>query len=87
MNGSKAAARNACRRAVLGYPPSSESHAHLLFKVVSVNGKPPTEELEEIAGRSRLAMGKDCHVDFEFCEELPALPSGKFRYTISEVAA
>jgi phenylacetate-CoA ligase len=64
-----------------------KSHAHLLFKVVSVNGKPPTEELEDIAVRSRLAMGKDCHVDFEFCDELPALPSGKFRYTISEVAA
>jgi phenylacetate-CoA ligase len=64
-----------------------KSHAHLLFKVVSVNGKPPSEELEDIAGRSRLAMGKDCHVDFEFCDELPALPSGKFRYTISEVAA
>ena len=64
-----------------------KSHAHLLFKVVSANGKPPPEELEEIAGRSRLAMGKDCHVDFEFCDELPVLPSGKFRYTISEVAA
>jgi phenylacetate-CoA ligase len=64
-----------------------KSHEHLLFKVVSANGKPPKEELEEIAGRSRLAMGEDCRVDFEFCEELPALPSGKFRYTISEVAA
>jgi phenylacetate-CoA ligase len=64
-----------------------KSHAHLLFKLVSANGKPPKEELDEIAGRSRLAMGKDCRVDFEFCDELPALPSGKFRYTISEVAA
>jgi phenylacetate-CoA ligase len=64
-----------------------KSHAHLLFKVVSTNGKPCKEELDEIAGRSRLAMGNDCRVDFEFCDELPALPSGKFRYTISEVAA
>ena len=64
-----------------------KSHEHLLFKVVSANGKPPREELDEIAGRSRLAMGEDCRVDFEFCDELPALPSGKFRYTISEVAA
>lgn len=64
-----------------------KGHEHLLFKVVSANGKPAKEELDEIAGKSRLAMGKDCRVDFEFCEELPALPSGKFRYTISEIAA
>lgn len=62
-----------------------KSYTHILFKVVSTNGKPPKEELEEIASRSRLAMGDDCKVDFEFCEELPALRSGKFRYTISEV--
>lgn len=62
-----------------------KSYTHILFKVVSTDGKPPKEELEEIASRSRLAMGDDCKVDFEFCEELPALRSGKFRYTISEV--
>jgi phenylacetate-CoA ligase len=64
-----------------------KSHAHLLFKVVSTNGRPSKQELDDIAGRSRLAMGNDCRVDFEFCDELRALPSGKFRYTISEVAA
>jgi phenylacetate-CoA ligase len=64
-----------------------KTHAHILFKVVSTNGNPPKEELDEIAGRSRLAMGNDCRVEFEFCDELPALPSGKFRYTVSEVAA
>jgi len=64
-----------------------KSYAHVLFKVVSRNGKPAKEELEEIAARSRLAMGADCRVDFEFLDELPAHPGGKFRYTISEVAA
>lgn len=62
-----------------------KSYTHILFKVVSNNGQPPKEELDEIASRSRIAMGDDCKVDFEFCEELPALRSGKFRYTISEV--
>jgi len=63
------------------------SHARLCFKIVLAAGGPPKQELEEITARSRLAMGSDCAVDFEFCDEIPAPPSGKFRYTISEVAA
>jgi len=58
---------------------------HMVFKVVSRNGRPPERELDEIADRCRLAMGADCTVEFDFVEELTALPSGKFRYTISEV--
>lgn len=58
---------------------------HLVFKVISGHGKPCQHELEEITARSRLAMGGDCHIDFEFVTELPAAASGKFRYTISEV--
>jgi phenylacetate-CoA ligase len=62
-----------------------KSYNSILFRLVSTNGKPPRAELDEIAGRSRLAMGEDCKVDFEFCDELPPLRSGKFRYTVSEV--
>jgi len=64
-----------------------KNHKQIVFKVVSTNGKPPQAELDEIAARSRLAMGEECRVDFEFCDELPPLPSGKFRYTVSEVCA
>jgi len=62
-----------------------KSYNLILFRLVSTNGRPPKEELDEIAARARLAMGDDCNVDFEFCDELPPLRSGKFRYTISEV--
>jgi phenylacetate-CoA ligase len=62
-----------------------KSHERLLFKVVSANGRPAREELCEITERSRLVMGSGCRVDFEFVDELPPQPSGKFRYTISEV--
>ena len=62
-----------------------KSYHSILFRLVSTNGKPPREELEEIVARTRLAMGVDCKVEFEFCDELPPLRSGKFRYTISEV--
>jgi phenylacetate-CoA ligase len=62
-----------------------KSFNHILFRLVSTNGVPPREELDEIAARARLAMGDDCSIEFEFCDELPPLRSGKFRYTISEV--
>lgn len=62
-----------------------KSYDSILFRLVTTNGKPPRGELDEIAARSRLAMGDDCKVEFEFCDELPPLRSGKFRYTISEV--
>lgn len=64
-----------------------KSYTQILFRVVSTNGRPSKDELCEIASRSRLAMGNDCNVDFEFCDDLPALRSGKFRYTISELSA
>jgi len=64
-----------------------KSYTEILFRVVSTNGKPSKDELQEIASRSRLAMGNNCNIEFEFCEDLPPLRSGKFRYTISELGA
>lgn len=63
------------------------SHDQILFKVVGPNPRPAKSELEDIAAKARLAMGQDCRVDFEFLRELPPQPSGKYRYTISEVTA
>ncbi len=63
------------------------SREDLLFKVVRANGDPPRSELEDIAAKARLVMGPNCRVDFEFPSDLPPHPSGKYRYTISEVAA
>ena len=63
------------------------SHDQVLFKVVGPNPRPPKSELDDIASKARLAMGSDCQVDFEFLPELPPHASGKYRYTISEVAA
>ena len=63
------------------------SHDRVLFKVVGPNPRPPGSELEEIASKSRLVMGENCRIDFEFSDELPPHPSGKYRYTISEINA
>jgi phenylacetate-CoA ligase len=60
---------------------------HVVFKFVKLNDGPTQIELEEIAAESRRVMGKACRVEFEFHGELPPHPSGKYRYTISEVDA
>jgi hypothetical protein len=41
--------------------------------------------LNDIIGKTQLVMGKDCLVNFEFVDDIPNTPSGKYRYTISEV--
>jgi phenylacetate-CoA ligase len=64
-----------------------KTHDHILFKVVRANGEPARSELEEITTKTRLVMGGDCRIDFEFADDLSPHPSGKFRYTISEVTA
>jgi phenylacetate-CoA ligase len=62
-----------------------KAHAHIVFKVVRTNGEPASSELADIAAKTRRTMGGDCRIEFEFVEELPPHPSGKYRYTISEV--
>jgi phenylacetate-CoA ligase len=60
---------------------------HVVFRMVKANGEPAERELEDIAAGTRLVMGRDCRIEFEFADQLPPHPSGKYRYTISEVAA
>jgi phenylacetate-CoA ligase len=64
-----------------------KAYEHVLFKCVQENGGPTPSELEDIAAKARLVMGADCRVDFEFPGDLSPHPSGKYRYTISEVSA
>jgi phenylacetate-CoA ligase len=62
------------------------SHEQILYKVVGNDSEPPRSELEDITAKTRLVMGPHCQVDFQFLPELPPHASGKFRYTVSEVA-
>lgn len=62
-----------------------KNYDQVVFKIVAVNGKPDQAELEGIAAQARRAMGAECRVEFEFPPELPPHPSGKYRYTISEL--
>jgi len=60
---------------------------HVQFRIIKTGADPRPSELAEITAKSRLVMGPDCRVEFEFPAELPPLASGKYRYTISEVMA
>jgi phenylacetate-CoA ligase len=43
------------------------------------------EELADIIHKTRVIMGEDCQVDFEFVDDIPTSPSGKYRYILSEI--
>jgi phenylacetate-CoA ligase len=57
--------------------------SRVVYRLIT-SGSPSGGDLEEIARDTRAVMGEACAVDFEFPDELPASPSGKYRYTISE---
>ncbi|BDD89143.1 hypothetical protein DPPLL_35080 [Desulfofustis limnaeus] len=42
-------------------------------------------QLEKLAEKIKLVMGKECKVSYEFVEEIPVNASGKYFYTISQV--
>ena len=41
--------------------------------------------MEEIRQKTRVVMGGECEVNFEFVDDIPPSRSGKYSYTISEV--
>jgi phenylacetate-CoA ligase len=60
------------------------------FDMVAVNmvkadGKVPDGDLEDITGKIQVLLGKGCRVEYSFVEDISPSPSGKYRYTISEV--
>ena len=59
----------------------------IVFKVVKTAADATEQELTEIVQNTRAVMGADCQVDFQFLADIPPAASGKYRYTISEVAA
>jgi phenylacetate-CoA ligase len=56
------------------------------FRVVPHRTNFDRAEIEDIAVKTRLVLGADCQVQFHLVDDLPPSPSGKFRYTISEVS-
>jgi phenylacetate-CoA ligase len=60
------------------------------FDIVAVNmvkadGEVPEGDLEDIGRKIQVLLGKGCRVEYNFVEDISPSPSGKYRYTISEV--
>jgi phenylacetate-coenzyme A ligase PaaK-like adenylate-forming protein len=62
-----------------------KSYTWILFKIKRSEHNYDLEELDDITSKTRKVMGADCQVDFEFVEDIPKSPSGKYRYILSEV--
>ena len=67
------------------YQVIQKDPSRVVFRIVSVGTDHPQTELDEITAKTRLALGDDCEVSFEFVDDIPASGSGKFRYIVSEV--
>jgi phenylacetate-CoA ligase len=67
------------------YQVIQKSYSYIAFRIVRSESVYRQAELDEISAKTRLVMGDDCEVGFEFVDEIPASGSGKYRYTISEV--
>ncbi len=64
-----------------------KDYKRLVFRIQKSDDgyQPPLEDLEEIEKNSKVVMGDDCIVDFEFTDQIQPSPSGKAQYNITEV--
>jgi phenylacetate-CoA ligase len=60
-------------------------YSSILYRIVKYKGEPRPAELEEINQKTKIVMGDDCEIEFEFLNDIPTSSSGKYRYTISEL--
>ena len=57
----------------------------LVVAYVLKTAEPPPGELDEMRAKARDAMGEGCELRFEFVDDLPPSPSGKYLHTICEL--
>ncbi len=69
------------------YQVVQKSHSCIVFRIARSGSECSQAEKDEISAKTRLLMGDDCKVVFEFVDDIAPSDSGKYRYTISEVQA
>lgn len=57
-----------------------EQHAKLIQDTAQLG-----TQLQDMTSNIRVVMGTDCTVDYDFVNDIPTTPSGKYRYTISKI--
>ncbi|MGQ9681670.1 MAG: phenylacetate--CoA ligase family protein [Anaerolineae bacterium] len=62
-----------------------KDYAHIVFRIVRCAPGDWPAEIEDLAAKTRLIIGLGVQVDVEFVDDIPSLPSGKYRYLISEI--
>jgi phenylacetate-CoA ligase len=59
---------------------------HILIKVqLKEDKEAPKEDLDDITRKTKVLMGNDCQIDFEFVDDIGRTQSGKFLYTVCNV--
>jgi phenylacetate-CoA ligase len=67
------------------YQVIQKSYSMMIFRIVKSGSECSPRELNDITERTKMAMGGDCEVYFDFVDEI-SRSSDKYRYFISEVA-
>lgn len=68
------------------YQVIQRSYTHVEFRIVKTDLDLQPAELEEISTRTRVIMGDEVDVTFEFVDDIAASGSGKYRFIRSEIA-
>jgi phenylacetate-CoA ligase len=72
------------RRTIKQFQFVQESRTHYVVRIVAT-GELTAGHLDDIRQEIMAVLGSNADVRFEFQEHIPPLPSGKFRFTISNV--
>lgn len=67
------------------YQVIQKSYSNVIFRFVRSGSECPESELNELIDGTKMVMGEDCVVNFEFVNQIVASNSGKYRYILSEV--
>ncbi|MDZ7959739.1 MAG: hypothetical protein RMY34_17955 [Aulosira sp. DedQUE10] len=70
---------------VKNYQVIQKEYSEILVKIVPLTSNYPLEELNDFVEKTKVLMGEDCLVNFEFVDDIKTTPSGKYRFVISEI--
>ncbi len=63
-----------------------ECIGRIVIRVQITEGMQPNrEDMDDIIKKTKMLMGQECQVDFDFVDEIKRSPSGKFVYTVCNV--